>query len=114
MDPRLRAALDRGQVIDLTTTGRRSGERRRIEIVFHNIDGRIVISGMPSQRTRGWLYNLKANPAGTLHFKGPGVVADVDGGAHKVTDPPGRRLLLEQVPRNWRRTEVDAMERYSP
>ena len=60
MDPRIHAALDRGQVIDLTTTGRRSGEPRTIEIVFHNIDGRIVISGMPSRRTRAWLHNVKA------------------------------------------------------
>jgi deazaflavin-dependent oxidoreductase (nitroreductase family) len=113
MDPRIRAALDRGQTIDLTTIGRRSGEPRRIEIVFHNIDGRIVISGVPSRRTRAWLHNVNANPAVTLHLKGP-VVADVEGMAREITDPADRRHLLEQVARNWRRTDVDVMERYSP
>ena len=43
MDPAIRQALSRGQVIDITTTGRRTGIPRRIEIVFHNIDGRIYI-----------------------------------------------------------------------
>ena len=114
MDPRIRAALDRGQVIDLTTIGRRSGEPRRIEIVFHNIDGRVVISGMPSRRTRAWLHNVNANPAVTLHFKGPDVAGDVEGTAREVTEPADRRHLLEQVARNWRRDDVDVMDRYSP
>jgi deazaflavin-dependent oxidoreductase (nitroreductase family) len=114
MDPRTIAALDRGQVIDLTTTGRRSGEQRRIEIVFHNIDGRIVISGVPSRRTRGWLHNVRSNPAVTLHFKGPDAPPDLEGTAREVTDPADRRHLLEQVARNWRRTDVEVMEQDSP
>ena len=114
MDPRTAAALDRGQTIDLTTIGRRSGEPRRIEIVFHNIDGRVVISGMPSRRTRGWLHNVRSNPAVTLHFKAAGAPADVQGTAREITDPADRRLLLEQVARNWRRTDVEVMEQHSP
>ena len=31
-----------------TNTGQKTGTARRIEIVFHNIDGRIYISGIPS------------------------------------------------------------------
>src|SRR5438874_1172570 len=99
MDSRTRAALDRGQLIDLTTTGRRSGQPRRIEIVFHNVDGRIVISGMPSPRTRAWLHNVQRNPAVTLHFKGPDGVGDVAGTAREITEPADRRHLLEQVAR---------------
>jgi len=114
MDPRIRAALDRGQLIDLTTTGRRSGRPRRIEIVFHNVDGRIVISGMPSPRTRAWLHNVLGNPAVTLHFKGPEAVADVEATAHEITDPADRRHLLEQVARNWNRNDVDVMMEHSP
>ena len=53
MDDTIRATLAHNQVIDLTTTGRRSGEPRRIEIYLHSIDGRLVITGMPSaDRTR--------------------------------------------------------------
>src|SRR3954468_18362131 len=114
MDPRIRAALDRGQLIDLTTTGRRSGQPRRIEIVFHNIDGRIVIRGMPSPRPRAWLRNVQRNPAVTLHFKGADGVGDVAGTAREITDPADRRHLLEGVARNWNRDDVDVMMQHSP
>ena len=115
MDDTLRSALDTGQLIDITTTGRNSGEPRRIEIVFHNIDGRIVISGMPNpDRTRAWIYNLEADPAITLHFKGPGAVGDVVGRARIVTDPVERRELLTGVAHNWNRTDVDNMVANSP
>ena len=49
MDDPIRAALSRGGTIDITTTGRRTGRPRRIEIVFHRIDGRMWISGIPSR-----------------------------------------------------------------
>ena len=45
MDQNVRAALGRSGTIDITTLGRRTGEPRRIEIVFHALDGRIYISG---------------------------------------------------------------------
>ena len=115
MDDTIRAALGRNQVIDITTTGRRSGEPRRIEIYLHSLDGRLVISGMPiAGRTRAWLHNVEANPALTLHLKGPQVVADVDGTARVITDPAERREMLTGVARNWRRTDLDVMVAYSP
>ncbi len=114
MEPTVRAALDRGGIIDITTTGRRSGEPRRIEIVFHNVDGRIVISGMPMRdRTRAWIHNLEADPRLTVHLK-QGVVADLPGTARIVTDEAERRDLLVHVARNWNRTDVDAMVAWSP
>ena len=115
MDDTIRRALDRGHRIDITTTGRRTGKPRRIEIVFHNLDGRIVISGIPvADRTRGWLYNLEADPRITIHLKGPGAHADLDGAARVITDPAERRELLEGVARNWGRTDLEAMVAYSP
>ena len=114
MDPAISAALDRGGVIDITTTGRRSGEPRRIEIVFHNVDGRIVISGMPMrERTRAWLRNLESDPRLTLHLK-RGIVADLPATARVVTDEAERRELLVAVARNWGRTDIDAMVAWSP
>ena len=47
MNEQVRRALAKGHVIDITTIGRRSGEPRRIEIVFHNFGGRLYITGMP-------------------------------------------------------------------
>lgn len=114
MDATVRAALDRGGIIDITTTGRRSSEPRRIEIVFHNVDGRIVISGMPMRdRTRAWIHNLEADPRLTVHLK-QGLTADLPATARTVTDDAERRELLVQVARNWNRTDIDAMVAWSP
>jgi deazaflavin-dependent oxidoreductase (nitroreductase family) len=115
MDATVRAALGNSQTIDLTTTGRRTGEPRRIEIVLHNLGGRLVISGMPVPgRTRAWLHNVEANPAVTIHLKGGGVVADVEGTARVITDPAERRDLLAGVARNWGRTDLEVMMEHSP
>jgi deazaflavin-dependent oxidoreductase (nitroreductase family) len=110
----IRRTLDRGGIIDMTTTGRTSGEPRRLEIVFHNIDGRIVISGMPlAGRTRAWLRNLEADPQLTIHLKGP-VQADLPATARVVTDEAERRELLQHVARNWKRTDINEMVAHSP
>ena len=115
MDATIRSALDRGHTIDITTTGRHSGAPRRIEIVFHNIDGRIIISGMPRRgHTRAWIYNLEADPRITIHLKGPVAHADLAGTARIITDPDERRRLLTVVARNWNRTDVDLMVEASP
>ena len=53
--------------VDITTTGRRSGEPQRIEIWIVKIGERIVIGGSP--RPRDWLANLGADPALTVHLK---------------------------------------------
>ena len=107
------AALEHGQTIDITTTGRRSGRPRRLEIVFHNIDGRIYISGTPSRRRRSWLANLEANPRFTFHLKGR-VKADLPATARIIDDRAERRAVLPHVARAWGRTDLDAMVRYSP
>jgi deazaflavin-dependent oxidoreductase (nitroreductase family) len=114
VDDSLRAALLRGGTIDITTTGRRSGKPRRIEIVFHRIDGRIWISGIPSPRRRAWLANLEADPHLTFHRKGPVAVADLPATARIVDDESERRHILERVARAWRRTDVDRMVEQSP
>ena len=114
MDPAIRAALDRGGVIDITTTGRRSGQPRRIEIVLHNFGGRLVISGVPRRdRTRAWIHNLEADSRLTVHLK-RGVVADLPATARVVTGEAERRELLVRVAQNWNRTDVDAMVAWSP
>ena len=93
MDPAIRAALDRGHTIDITTTGRRSHQPRRIEIVFHNIDGRLYISGIPSRRTRAWIHNLEDDPNLTVHLKDRTATADLPATARVITDEPERRAV---------------------
>ena len=113
-DGSVRRALAHGGLIDITTTGRRSGEARRIEIVFHSIDGRIYITGMPRRDPRSWLLNLRADPRLTVHLKGD-VTADLPGTAREITDAAERRSILGWVVANaWRQQDVEAMVRYSP
>lgn len=114
MDAQVRQALGRGQVIDITTTGRRSGQPRRIEIVSHVIDGRIYITGMPSPRTRAWIHNLSADPRLTVHLKGA-VRADVPATARVISDMAERRRIFEWITTHaWRNQDVDTMTRFSP
>ena len=114
MDDSVRAALSRGGTIDITTTGRATGRPRRLEIVFHRIDGRMWISGLPSSRRRSWLANLADDPRLTVHLKGPIVVADLPATARIVDDTVERRTILERVARAWRRTDLDRMVAQSP
>ena len=111
-DP-IEAALERGRTIDITTTGRRTGKPRRIEIVFHNIDGRVYISGIPRPHKRDWLLNLEAEPRFTFHLKGS-VRADLPAVARVIDDEAERRRILPHVARNWRRDDLEQMVRHSP
>ena len=114
MNDDIRAALSRGGTIDITTTGRQSGLPRRLEIVFHRIDGKMWISGMPSPRKRSWIANLEADPHLTVHLKGPVAVADLPATARLVVDETERRHVLDRVAQAWRRTDVDRMVAESP
>ena len=113
MDTAARDALRRSQLVDITTTGRRSGAPRRIEIAIHPIGGRLWISGMPSRRTRAWIHNLEADPRLMVHLKGD-VRADLPAHARVVTDEEERRNVLAYIARIWRRNDVDVMVRHSP
>jgi deazaflavin-dependent oxidoreductase (nitroreductase family) len=113
MEPRVAEALTKGGVIDITTTGRKSGEPRRIEIVFHAIDGHVYISGFPRPQKRSWLANLEAHPRFTFHLK-QDVVADLPAVARPITDPEERRAVLRHVSRTWDRDDVDVMVAQSP
>ena len=111
-EPRVAEALRRGGLIDITTSGRRTGRPRRIEIVFFGIDGRVYITGSPG--SRGWLANLQADPRLTFHLK-RGVVADLPATARIVTDPVERRMVVETACRAWNRLDdMDAFAAGSP
>jgi deazaflavin-dependent oxidoreductase (nitroreductase family) len=114
MDDSVRAALFRRQIIDLTTTGRRTGRRRRIEIFSHEKDGVLFISGMPrADRTRDWIYNIAADPRVVVHLK-QSVVADIPATARVVTDPDERQPLIDAAAQRWGRTDIPAMLQHSP
>lgn len=109
----IEAALERGHTIDITTKGRKSGEARRLEIVFHNIGGRTYISGTPYPGKRKWLLNLEADPHFTFHLKGR-TRADLPAVARVIDDETERREVLPHIARAWKRNDLDRMVRYSP
>ena len=111
MDDRIKRALSRGHLVDITTTGRKTGEPRRIELVFHNFDGRVYISGMPGRRS--WLANLEADPDFVFHLKGP-IKADLPARARVIKAATERRDVLTKVAGVWRRTDLDRMINTSP
>lgn len=91
-------AIDRSssaeqRTIDITTTGRRSGQPRRIEIWFYRFEDSVYLSGEPGPRTRDWLTNLAADPHFTFHLKYR-VVADLPAVATVITDPGERRRIM--------------------
>jgi deazaflavin-dependent oxidoreductase (nitroreductase family) len=104
-------AIDRSstmeqRTIDITTTGRRSGQPRRLETVFYRFDDSIYLSGLPGEHPRAWLLNLAAEPHFTFHLK-HGVAADLPATATVVTDPAERRRVLAGF-------VEDFNERYGP
>jgi deazaflavin-dependent oxidoreductase (nitroreductase family) len=112
MDDRIRRALSRGHLIDITTTGRRSGQPRRVELVFHAIDGRIYLSGMPGF-PRSWLANLDTEPRFTFHLKGA-VRADLPALARPIVDEVERRQVFTEIVKVWTRQNVETMVAASP
>jgi hypothetical protein len=97
-DVRQALAIDRAssledRTIDITTTGRHSGEPRRIEIVFYRFEDSVYLSGIPGPRPRAWLLNLTAEPHFIFHLK-HGVVADLPAVATVITDPAERHRVL--------------------
>lgn len=81
------------RTIDITTTGRRSGKPRRIEIAFYRLGDEIYLSGIPRPTPRDWMANLAAHPQFTLHLK-RGVIADVPAKATVIVDLVERRRVL--------------------
>ncbi|MAF08801.1 MAG: nitroreductase family deazaflavin-dependent oxidoreductase [Acidiferrobacteraceae bacterium] len=94
MEKKVQQALENDLVIDITTKGRRSGKSRRIEIWYHNIDGRLLITGMPGRRS--WFANMKSNPHITFHLK-QSAQADIPADVRIIDDEAERRKILTVI-----------------
>ena len=103
MDDQVRDALANDLTVDITTTGRRSGAPRRLEIWMLHMDGRYFITGTPGPRS--WLANLLADPNLTVHLK-QRVHADLAARARPVLDEETRRHVLTDRSASWYRGEV--------
>jgi deazaflavin-dependent oxidoreductase (nitroreductase family) len=95
MDAQLQHALEHDYLIDITTGGRKTGQPRRIEIRFHNIEGHLYMTGRPP-RPRDWYANLLAHPDFTFHLK-QSIRADLPARATPILDPARRREILAAI-----------------
>jgi deazaflavin-dependent oxidoreductase (nitroreductase family) len=112
MDKEVKETLERDRTIDITTTGRKTGQPRRKEIWFHNLDGRLFITGTPGRRD--WYANMLANPDFTFHLK-QSVPADLPARARPVLDQASRRDIIDRIHQNLGRSRyLDAWAAGSP
>jgi deazaflavin-dependent oxidoreductase (nitroreductase family) len=100
MNDDVRRALDidetstlEDRIIDITTTGRRSNQPRRIEIAFYRLGDDVYLSGIPGPSARHWLNNLAAHPQFMFHLKRE-LQADLPATATVITDPVERRRIF--------------------
>jgi deazaflavin-dependent oxidoreductase (nitroreductase family) len=57
------------QTLLLTTTGRRSGQRRTAPVLFqHDGENVVVIGSNAGNKEPGWSFNLKANPEAEIEI----------------------------------------------
>jgi deazaflavin-dependent oxidoreductase (nitroreductase family) len=109
----LRRELRDGPTVEITTTGRRTGQPHRIEIWMIDVDGRFFITGTPGRRD--WLANVASNPNLLVHLVRYGQV-DLQARATPVTDPATRRRVLQDAAAEWYRTQapLDVLVATSP
>ena len=104
MDEAVKQALEHDRTIDITTTGRKTGQLRRTEIWFHNLDGEIYITGTPG--TRDWYANMLTTPEMTFHLK-ESIRVDLPARATPVLDQAKRRDILTRICQKLGRGESD-------
>ena len=97
MDANIQQALKTDRVIDITTIGRKSGQPRRIEIWFHNLDGTLYITGRPGKRS--WYANMVAHPKFTFHLK-ESAQADIPATARAITGAEERHTIFTKLLEN--------------
>jgi deazaflavin-dependent oxidoreductase (nitroreductase family) len=75
----------------LTTTGRRSGQPREIEIWFTERDGRYYLVAEHGEQT-GWVQNLRTNPRVSIRVGERAFAASA-----RVVDTPADGVLCDDV-----------------
>jgi deazaflavin-dependent oxidoreductase (nitroreductase family) len=86
-----RQALEQQRTVEITTTGRRSGQPRRIETWRYRADGRYWLTGSPG--SRDWYANVLAHPEFTLHLDD----LDLQVRGRPVTDADERAHIFGEI-----------------
>jgi deazaflavin-dependent oxidoreductase (nitroreductase family) len=104
LDPTIERALETDGIVDITTTGRKSGKPHRMETGLHRYKGQIYLSGLPGRRD--WYANLLANPNLTIHLK-QSTTADVPATVTPVEDPAEREAAIAHFVETWKVNAAD-------
>lgn len=96
-----RTELAAYRTVDLTTTGRRSGRPRRVEIWWFHVEDRFIITGTPGRRD--WLANIHADQTVTIHVNGQDLAAH----AVPVEDFEFRRRFFTRPATSWYSTQAE-------
>ena len=96
VDDAVQTRLDRGGVVEITTTGRRSGLPRRIEVTLQPLDGAFYISSRPEGPRRSWYENLMARPELILHL-GEDAQASLSARTRAIEGETERRRVLTPI-----------------
>ena len=94
MDDDVRKAIETDRLIDITTTGRKSGKPHRREVNLRQLEGQPYLSNAPGPRD--WAANLFANSEFTYHLK-QSLQCDLRARADVVRDPVEKRELLHRI-----------------
>jgi deazaflavin-dependent oxidoreductase (nitroreductase family) len=104
------AALAATRTIDFTTTGRRTGQPRTVEIWWFRVDGRFFITGTPGRRD--WYANVLSDPE--VEISTP--IGSFAASAVPVTDVDSRRAVFTDPAANWysNQSELDRLIETAP
>lgn len=94
MDDAVRQALEVDRYVDITTTGRRTGEARRIEIWHHLVDGAVYLTSLPAKKS--WYANMLTTPDITFHVK-VSIQRDIPSKAVPIVDPDAKRDIFAKM-----------------
>lgn len=100
------SALTNDKVIDITTIGRKTGQPRRIEIWFRQVNGRVYITGTPGKRD--WYANILQNPHFVFHLK-ESTQADLPAQARPITNTAERREIFSAPVMAWYHSQVNSV-----
>lgn len=116
MNDAIQRALREDRLIDIITTGAKSGLPRKTEIWFTNIGGRLIICGTPdaegkggSRARRDWLANLRAHPKFVFCLK-ESLDVQLPARAVIIVEPADRRRLMTAPETHWYRDQVASVE----
>lgn len=90
----MNSATDPVGVLELTTTGRKSGRPRKVSLVYIKSGSAYVVSGSNAGRDRhpAWFFNLRSHPQVLVRIKKRQITAIAE-----IADQEHRRALWEQL-----------------